>query len=299
MKTIHKFKCLLLMLSMCVTLCLIVSCEYNIPLDTDAGETTAETSKKSIEETITEQETAEETTQGSILETITEQETAEETTQESILETITELETTEETTQESISETITELETTEETTDEHVPDIKQLYFYSYTEYEKFIKMDVLPDSFVEYKDISVLGEFDGMVFLSDAVYKQDFSEYMYNLAVDEEYSFALYVYEKGNDYIPSSPPQSVSKVNISDLRTIDTDQKRAEYTDGDYKYFYIDGKLQSITWINSGMEFVLSSSKLQLSQYTLKENDAISSLLTSQYDDLAEIAVFKDTVEEK
>ncbi len=209
-----------------------------------------------------------------------------------------ELESTEDKTESTPEDTLNE-ETTETSEEEEpIAEIEQLYFYSLTEYNKFLNSGALPESFVEYEDVKFFGEFYGIVFLK-AAYEQDYSEYFYTFADDKNSTnLGLYVYENGNDFVPPEK-HTLLNVDSADLRTVVTDQKRAEYKNGDYEYFYLDGKLQSITWTSGGTEYILSSDKSYISQYELKENDVISKLLTSRFDELSEIAIFKDAVADK
>ncbi len=164
---------------------------------------------------------------------------------------------------------------------------------SWKEYQALLKAGVVSDKFVDYESISMFGEFCGLVFLSDVAGKGDYSIYLYDLKLSTN-DMSLYIYENGKNKLISMAP--ITDVSVNDLRNLE-DDIRGAYTINGFEYRYVAGKLHSISWTDdNGIEYIFASSDYALSEYELRENDVISALLTSQYDDLAEIAIFKDAV---
>ncbi len=179
-------------------------------------------------------------------------------------------------------------------------DLPSLYAYSFDEYQKILKANAaanfLSDKFVTYDELSMFGEFYGIVFLHDISYETEFYRYMYSFG-DDQSRVNLTIYEKHPK--SSIVTELITDINKSDMRNSENEIK-GKYTANGFSYTYIQGKLSSISWENEGITYILSTSgEVRLNEYALRENDIISALLTSQYDDLAEIAIFKDAVAEK
>lgn len=133
-------------------------------------------------------------------------------------------------------------------------DYPGLTFETFELYQKFIQTTQLPSDFVPYSSISQFGEFSGLVVLSDWMFG-DYSACMYRMMDDMEYNFVLYT-----DATPQDIPlESVTGVNLADMRTLETDS-RGCYNHNGVKYNYISGKLYSIEWEHDGITYTLSKS---------------------------------------
>ncbi len=180
-------------------------------------------------------------------------------------------------------------------------DVSSLHIQNFEEYQKFLKSSqnshFLSDKFVSYDKLSMFGEFDGMVFLHDLSYETEFYRYMYNFLIHDRFDFSLYVYENGKTYETSLP--ELTDVNVNDLRQVELESNGYFVSNG-FTYTFIQGKLSSVRWTSNGIDYVFACvGYADFYDYPIETNDIISKILTSQYDDLAEIAIFKDAVAEK
>ncbi len=189
-------------------------------------------------------------------------------------------------------------ETNEETTEQQgnsgTGEMPLITIESWKEYQALLKAGVVSDKFVDYESISMFGDFNCLVFSTDHNGNPNYNVYTYSLQ-NQICKFSMYIYEIGNDGVTMD---KITDIDANDMRTLDNDARGA-YTANGIEYRYLTGKLFSISWVNNGTSYTLLSDDFAISEYELRENDIISALLTSQYDDLAELAIFKDAVTEK
>ena len=147
----------------------------------------------------------------------------------------------------------------------------------YDEYESFVAKMEEGSAFVAYKGIQSLGEFKSFVCLSNG-YSGDYSKYMYNLTDASGYEFVLYVTHNAvaKSYGPEAD-RPLSATGEQDLR------KRSDAAGGvlelnnvQYRYSKY-GKIMSISWIESGVEFTISA---QLDEYPNVTDTVLGKLLS-------------------
>ncbi len=168
------------------------------------------------------------------------------------------------------------------------------------EYNSLLSSNILSDKFVTYESISMFGEFGFLVFTCDTAGNMDYSRYIYNFNY-QEFDLALQIYENGDSRDTSKV--EITNVNVNDLRVLNINDEDIhevyKYNANGFEYSYIGDRLLSVKWENNGVIYILTSADYALSEYDILANDVISQLLTSQYEKLDEIAIFKDAVEEK
>ena len=199
----------------------------------------------------------------------------------------------EETTAQNSEETTTE--TTEETkantlSDATVdkPEIERplLTLEDANMYTEFLDSTDLPEDFVSYDKIEVIGDFDGLVILSDA-YLNDYSSYMYNLVDATGFDFVLYVDHVKEDSFIRDP---ISSVNEKDLRK-QLDTSRGIYVCDNIVYTYITEGLLSIAWEDQNITYKLSGS---FYKYPLAESTFIGKMLDTDTAQQALNTVLRD-----
>lgn len=133
-----------------------------------------------------------------------------------------------------------------------------LYYYDYAEYLHFLDTAKLPEDFVSYEEISMLGEFDGFVCL-DGTKVEKGSSLFYSFKTDDGWECNVYVYHEERESLLSPLLEEV--LNKEDLRTLREERKGYFMIDG-MTYGYAKGKLISVKWEDEGIIFVLYSSYL-------------------------------------
>jgi hypothetical protein len=139
-----------------------------------------------------------------------------------------------------------------------VGEYAQLYYYDYAEYLHFLDTAKLPEDFVSYEEISMLGKFDGFVCL-DGTKVEKGSSLFYSFKTDNGWECNVYVYHEERESLLSPLLEEV--LNKEDLRTLREERKGYFMIDG-MTYGYTKGKLISVKWEDEGIIFVLYSSYL-------------------------------------
>ena len=134
----------------------------------------------------------------------------------------------------------------------------QLHYYDYAEYLHFLDTAKLPEDFVSYEEISMLGKFDGFVCL-DGTKVEKGSSLFYSFKTDNSWECSVYVYHEERESLLSPLLEEV--LNKEDLRTLREERKGYFIIDG-MTYGYTKGKLISVKWEDEGIIFVLYSSYL-------------------------------------
>lgn len=131
-------------------------------------------------------------------------------------------------------------------------EVPLLTISSKEEYVDFLNSNQLPADFVSYDKISAIGNFKGLVILSDA-YSNNYSSYMYNLVDSSGFEFVVYIdHEERESYLTDF----VSNVNKTDMRVLSDDSK-GFYVHDDITYTYISGKISSIVWRKQNIIYTL------------------------------------------
>ncbi len=126
---------------------------------------------------------------------------------------------------------------------------------SMREYNKMLKSTKLPTNFVEYSQISQLGEFESVVFLSDTS-SGDYSSYMYNLVDSTGYAICLYVEPLEEKDTTADTDSIIAEVDRGNMRVLSQNTKGVYVTNG-ITYKYVSGKLLSVSWSGAGLEYKL------------------------------------------
>ena len=159
--------------------------------------------------------------------------------------------------------------------DTPIIDVSLLTISSKEEYVDFLNSNQLPADFVSHDKISAIGDFKGLVILSDA-YSNDYSSYMYSLVDSEGFAFSLYVDHKERE---SYLTNAVSNVNTTDMRALSDDSK-GFYVYNDITYKYISGKISSIVWKSQNIIYTLSGDA-KFFNYPLTDSTFIGKMLNT------------------
>jgi hypothetical protein len=136
---------------------------------------------------------------------------------------------------------------------------------SYSEYKKFIRSANIPEDFIYYEDIEVLGEFESFVC---EIYSGKYSEY-YSLHDDNLGEFYLYI-EKEPFQETEHTKSVITDVDKFDMRFLDAETS-GTYQYKNIRYVFLVGKLHSIKW-KSGEWYYTISSIDDLKEDTSKAN---------------------------
>lgn len=128
---------------------------------------------------------------------------------------------------------------------------------TYDEYLDFIGSAELPAEFVEYEDISYLGEFQSFICLSEARIN-DYSSCMYTLFDESQSEFVLYVDIGSQEAFPSE--STVTAVNGSNMRSLVNSTDSGSFVVSGMEYKYLGGKLHTISWFKDNVRYTLFDS---------------------------------------
>ena len=165
--------------------------------------------------------------------------------------------------------------------DQPIIEYPQLYFYSKEEYTEFLNSADLPDDFVSHNKIDAIGDFDALVFLSDAYHLHDYSWYMYGLVDSTGFEITLYVDPRDQVLSTKTP---VSNVNKTDMRLLpDASENVCVYVSNNMEYTYISGKLHSISWETQNITYILCACGTPiLSDYPHTDSTFVGKLLNTE-----------------
>ena len=154
-------------------------------------------------------------------------------------------------------------------------------FYSKEAYTEFLNSAELPDNFVSHDKIDDIGDFDALVFLSEAYHLRDYSWYMYTLVDSEGFEITLYVDHRDRVLSTKTP---VSNVNKTDMRLLpDASENVCVYVSNNMEYTYISGKLHSISWETQNITYILCASGTpMLSDYPLTDSTFVGKMLNTE-----------------
>ena len=159
--------------------------------------------------------------------------------------------------------------------DTPIIEVELLTISSKEEYVDFLNSNQLPADFVSYDKISAIGNFKGLVILSDA-YSNDYSSYMYNLVDSSGFEFVVYIdHEERESYLTDF----VSNVNKTDMRVLSDDSK-GFYVYNDITYKYISGKISSIVWKSQNIIYTLFGGA-KFFNYPLTDSTFIGKMLNT------------------
>ena len=154
-------------------------------------------------------------------------------------------------------------------------EVPLLTISSKEEYVDFLNSNQLPADFVSYDKISAIGNFKGLVILSDA-YSNNYSSYMYNLVDSSGFEFVVYIdHEERESYLTDF----VSNVNKTDMRVLSDDSK-GFYVHDDITYTYISGKISSIVWKSQNIIYTLLGDA-KFFNYPLTDSTFIGKMLNT------------------
>lgn len=151
--------------------------------------------------------------------------------------------------------------------------------HSYDEYIKYIDDNNLQDKIVTYKQISYFGKFVQCDINYNWKYDHYFSLF-YVLDDGSGKTFDIIVNDLDHklqddcEYIKLTDEQ----VNLSDMRTVETDAKDAYFEIDNKRYDYYEGKLYTIIWLDNKHEYRLIGNP-RLSDYPYVSDTYLSKLL--------------------
>ena len=150
-----------------------------------------------------------------------------------------------------------------------------LSIFSYEDYQDFIANTDLPNDFIQYDDLKMLGEFKSLIFLCPL---GEYSSYLYSfIDIACGCKIALYVHGDKNHY---SNSLQIERVNSTDMRFLEDEDSGTYVYDG-IKYVYVKGKLLSIRWEDESKLFVLTGDN-SLSEYSISTSTFVSKMLNTQ-----------------
>ena len=155
-----------------------------------------------------------------------------------------------------------------------------LSFEQSEEFEEYVSKHPQLDAVITYDDISYMGEFGKIVFLTDVEGKGDYSQYMYTLYDSNYFSFDLYVYHDGYESAKSTQLKE-DVTQYRDLRMLPKTYKKLQYaTIGIFRYNYKrSGELHNIVWTRGEVTYVLYSANLHQYWMTPSDETFIAKLL--------------------
>ena len=125
-------------------------------------------------------------------------------------------------------------------------------------YKKFIQAADLPDNFVCYDALSMFGEFDGLIILSQKVdnyLADDYSEYLYSFLDANGNELNLWV---GSERTEKAPVASEYRGDMRAISTAGEKVTGSVFRNG-VEYRYHGGKLSYISWESNGIPFTLGT----------------------------------------
>lgn len=128
-------------------------------------------------------------------------------------------------------------------------------FDSIKEFKKFAANGFLPDDFIYYNQISIIGDYDFLFIPSN---NYDFESYHYSLIDDKKVNFLLYIFHYDTEEVVLP---EITKIKSTDMRT-HTGVDKGVYRSGEIEYFIENEKLSSISWKSNGITYVLDGTDL-------------------------------------
>lgn len=132
----------------------------------------------------------------------------------------------------------------------------------YSEYEEFLSThaQLLPSNFITYDQISFLGEFSH--FIGHNFYSDNYSKYNYNITDENGYKLVLTIQHLDlNDNFNFNTWNAVLDTTalggIENLRNINNTENCYTTIDN-VNYFYTQGRLSHINWIENDILYTLS-----------------------------------------
>ncbi len=149
---------------------------------------------------------------------------------------------------------------------------------SYYDYLKFINSTKLPDGFIYYNDICILGEFVDFICMSDTK-SGDFSHYLYTVKDKEGFEITLYI-EDADSY-EAIEIEQISSVDPQDLRTVEQTTPVMYECEG-IQYTYVEGKLNSVRWQSNECLYTVYVDNPCLGEYPDDSSTIVGKLLNQQ-----------------
>ena len=155
-------------------------------------------------------------------------------------------------------------------------------FHSYDAYIKYIEDNNLQDKIVTYKQISDFGKFV-QCNINDWKYDHYFSLF-YVLEDGSGKTFDIIVNDLDHKLQDDCEYRKLTdeQVNLSDMRTVETDAQDAYFEIDHKRYEYYKGKLYTILWLDNEHEYRLIGNP-QLSDYPYVSDTYLSKLLDLNY----------------
>ena len=130
---------------------------------------------------------------------------------------------------------------------------------SYKEYQMILESGNLPNNFVRYEQVSVFGDFGGVVFLSDT-YEGQYNFYAYILMDESGFEYTLHIYlDNSLEGTVEDNPTHVVNINENDMRRLNNEES-GHYDYNNLIYEYRSGLLESINWEIDGVTYILTGS---------------------------------------
>lgn len=146
---------------------------------------------------------------------------------------------------------------------------------SYYDYLNFIHSSELPDDFVYYDDICVLGDFVDFICMSDARIG-DFSHYLYTIKDEEKFEITLYIEDADSRETIEMEPISIA--DPQNMRTV-VSTLPVMYEYEGIRYTYVEGKLNSVKWQNDEWAYSVYVDDPCLGEYPNNSSTIVGKLL--------------------
>lgn len=166
-------------------------------------------------------------------------------------------------------------------------EIRLLSICSWDEYEKFEASLSDNTEFIRFEQLCKMGEFENLIFLSDAYNMSDYSSYMYHIVDGNGFCISLYIDPWEEDQVNTK--KMLSMPDGTDFRKRNTSES-GSITYGNMQYTYIKGELLSISWVQDGQEYTLTADSM-LDEYPLDGGTLLNKLLSSKTAETALMSV--------
>ena len=166
-------------------------------------------------------------------------------------------------------------------------EIRLLSICSWDEYEKFEASLSDNTEFIRFEQLCKMGEFENLIFLSDAYNMSDYSSYMYHIVDGNGFCISLYIDPWEEDQVNTK--KMLSMPDGTDFRKRNTSES-GSITYGNMQYTYIKGELLSISWVQDGQEYTLTADNM-LDEYPLDGGTLLNKLLSSKTAETALMSV--------
>lgn len=149
---------------------------------------------------------------------------------------------------------------------DEISDHVNIEFHSYADYMNFIETSSASGNLITYDELKIIGEFDSLIFISDAYLYDDYSDYLYLFNDSLGKTISLYIFQnpvnRANYYDFEISKSFLSK----DLQCLN-ENVSGYIMIGGIRYNYSSGRLKSIEFRQGEYRFVVMNSSIEGDEY--------------------------------